>query len=192
MSRARVCPDPIPRAIEPSALQCELTADGRSRYGQPDPTYLNHAGDGTAEGPSSSLFSHLRSDDAPLRATFPAFLRPRAREPHVKKLRRISRMFMNGIGTATPTARYTKADCWEAFQCSEWFARLDERAHAVTKTVLQRDNGIEARRLALSSLAEVFEIDPDTLRARGLGLADGVSEGAFWAGTVSQSSDGTM
>ena len=35
-------------------------------------------------------------------------------------------------------------------------------------------------------------IDPDTLRARGLGLADGVSEGAFWAGTVSQSADGTI
>jgi diguanylate cyclase (GGDEF)-like protein len=35
-------------------------------------------------------------------------------------------------------------------------------------------------------------IDPDTLHARGLGLADGVSEGAFWAGTVSQSADGTI
>ncbi len=35
-------------------------------------------------------------------------------------------------------------------------------------------------------------IDPDTLRARGLGLADGVSEGAFWAGTVSQAKDGTI
>jgi predicted naringenin-chalcone synthase len=80
-------------------------------------------------------------------------------------------MFLNGIGTATPTARYTKADCWEAFQRSEWFARLDGRAHAVAKTVLQRDNGIEARRLALSSLAEVFEIDPDTLRRRFITFA---------------------
>ena len=80
-------------------------------------------------------------------------------------------MFVNGIGTATPTARYTKADCWEAFQCSEWFARLDERAHAVAQTVLQRDNGIEARRLALSSLAEAFEIDPDTLRRRFIASA---------------------
>jgi diguanylate cyclase (GGDEF)-like protein len=35
-------------------------------------------------------------------------------------------------------------------------------------------------------------IDPDTLRARGLGLADGVSAGAFWAGTASQSADGTI
>ena len=35
-------------------------------------------------------------------------------------------------------------------------------------------------------------IDPDTLRARGLGLADGVSEGAYWAATVTQSTDGTI
>jgi predicted naringenin-chalcone synthase len=80
-------------------------------------------------------------------------------------------MFVNGIGTATPTARYTKAQCWDAFQSSEWFARLDGRAHAVAKTVLHRDNGIETRRLALSSLAEVFQIDPDTLHRRFLASA---------------------
>jgi alkylresorcinol/alkylpyrone synthase len=80
-------------------------------------------------------------------------------------------MFLTGIGTATPVPRYTKAQCWEAFQQSEWFARLDARAHAVTRTVLQRDNGIEARRLALGSLAEVFEIDPDTLQRRFLATA---------------------
>jgi predicted naringenin-chalcone synthase len=80
-------------------------------------------------------------------------------------------MYLNGIGTATPAARYTKEDCWKAFQCSEWFARLDERAHVVAKTILQGDNGIEARRLALSSLAEVFQIDADTLRARFIAAA---------------------
>jgi ligand-binding sensor domain-containing protein len=36
------------------------------------------------------------------------------------------------------------------------------------------------------------EIDPDTLHARGFGNADGVSAGAFWAGTVSRSADGTL
>ena len=77
-------------------------------------------------------------------------------------------MFFLGIGTATPTARYTKAECLEAFQNSEWFGRLDARSHFVARTVLQRDNGIEARRLALDSLAEVFCIDPDTLSRRFL------------------------
>ena len=77
-------------------------------------------------------------------------------------------MFFLGLGTATPAARYTKAECLEAFQGSAWFDRLDARSHLVARTVLQRDNGIEARRLAVDSLAEVFSIDPDTLSKRFL------------------------
>jgi len=77
-------------------------------------------------------------------------------------------MYIRGIGTATPAARYTKAECLAAFQASEWFGRLDARSHLIARTVLQRDNGIEARRLAIDSLAEVFAIDPDTLARRFL------------------------
>ena len=77
-------------------------------------------------------------------------------------------MYFCGLGTATPPARYTKEECLTAFQSSEWFARLDVRAHFVARTVLQRDNGIEARRLAVDSLDEVFQIDPNTLARRFL------------------------
>lgn len=77
-------------------------------------------------------------------------------------------MYFRGVGTATPPARYTKAECLEAFQKSEWFARLDARAHLVARTVLQRDNGIETRCLAVDSLDEVFQIDPNTLAKRFL------------------------
>ena len=70
-----------------------------------------------------------------------------------------------------PPARYTKAECLEAFERSDWFARLDSRSHLIARTVLQRDNGIEARRLALDSLDEVFAIDPDTLDRRFLAHA---------------------
>ena len=77
-------------------------------------------------------------------------------------------MYFRGLGTATPPARYTKSECLEAFQRSDWFARLDTRSHFIARTVLQRDNGIEARRLALESLDEVFVIDPDTLDRRFL------------------------
>ena len=77
-------------------------------------------------------------------------------------------MHIIGVGTANPAARYTKADCLAAFECSDWFGRLDNRAHLVARTVLQRDNGIEARRLAVDSLAEVFTIDPNTLARRFL------------------------
>lgn len=80
-------------------------------------------------------------------------------------------MYFRGLGTATPPARYTKEECLDAFQKSEWFARLDARAHFVARTVLQRDNGIEARRLAVNSLDEVFQIDPNTLARRFLAHA---------------------
>jgi alkylresorcinol/alkylpyrone synthase len=77
-------------------------------------------------------------------------------------------MHFLGIGTATPQTRYTKADCLAAFEASDWYARLDERAHLIARTVLRRDNGIEARRIAVDDLAEVFTIDPDTLSQRFL------------------------
>jgi len=75
-------------------------------------------------------------------------------------------MYVTGIGTAAPPARYTKAQCWEAFRHSAWYERLDQRAVLLVRAVLQRENGIEARRLALDSLSEVFQVDPDTLQRR--------------------------
>lgn len=75
-------------------------------------------------------------------------------------------MYFTGLGTATPTTRYTKLECWEAFRRSDWFERLDTRTRAVARAVLLGDNGMEARRLALDSLADAFQIDPDTLHRR--------------------------
>jgi predicted naringenin-chalcone synthase len=75
-------------------------------------------------------------------------------------------MFLHSIGTALPEKCYTKRDCWEAFTESEWFQRLDRRAHAVARAVLSRDNGIEERWLAVDTLAEVFIINPDSLHRR--------------------------
>jgi alkylresorcinol/alkylpyrone synthase len=77
-------------------------------------------------------------------------------------------MHILGVGTANPPARYTKSECLVAFEKSAWFARLDGRAHLIARTVLQRDNGIEARRLAVASLDDVFQIDPNTLSERFL------------------------
>ena len=82
-----------------------------------------------------------------------------------------AKMYFRGLGTATPPARYTKEECLVAFETSDWFSRLDARAHFVARTVLQRDNGIETRRLAVDSLAEVFQIDPNTLARRFLAHA---------------------
>jgi predicted naringenin-chalcone synthase len=80
-------------------------------------------------------------------------------------------MYLTGIGTAAPPSRYTKLDCWEAFRRSEWFERLPERARALARAILLSENGMEARRLAVSSLSEVFRIDPDTLQRRFLDTA---------------------
>ncbi len=75
-------------------------------------------------------------------------------------------MYLSGLGTALPERRYTKNECWDAFVASPWFDRLDARSHAIAKSVLRRDNGIEERWLAIDSLDEVFAIDPDTLQRR--------------------------
>lgn len=75
-------------------------------------------------------------------------------------------MFVSGIGTATPPQRYSKAQCWEAFAASDWYARLSPRATGIVQTVLQHDNGIETRHLAIDTLDEVFQVDPDTLHQR--------------------------
>jgi predicted naringenin-chalcone synthase len=80
-------------------------------------------------------------------------------------------MYLNGIGTAAPPWRYTKLDCWEAFRRSQWFERLSGRTRALARAVLLGENGMEARRLAVPSLAEVFRIDPDTLHRRFVATA---------------------
>ena len=75
-------------------------------------------------------------------------------------------MFLTSLGLSLPTGRYSKEQCWDAFARSDWFERLSPRAHAIAKTVLRRDNGIEERWLSVDSLQEVFAIDPDTLQRR--------------------------
>ncbi len=87
-------------------------------------------------------------------------------------------MYLRGISTATPANRYTKAECLDAFRRSAWFARLSVRAHLIASTVLQRDNGIEARHLAVDTLDDVFTIDPDTLARRFLDHAPALASAA--------------
>ena len=87
-------------------------------------------------------------------------------------------MHILSVGTATPPRRYTKSECLEAFERSDWLAKLDRRSHWIAKTVLQRDNGIEARRLAVDSLDEVFTIDADTLDRRFLAHAPALASAA--------------
>ncbi len=87
-------------------------------------------------------------------------------------------MFVNGLGTANPLHRYSKNACLEAFKHSAWYTQLDRRSHMIAETVLTRDNGIESRSLAVETLNDVFQIDPDTLHARFLSHAPALGTAA--------------
>ena len=87
-------------------------------------------------------------------------------------------MFVNGLGTANPPKRYSKNACLEAFKHSAWYLKLDRRSHMIAETVLTRDNGIENRSLAVESLDDVFQIDPDILHARFLAHAPALGTAA--------------
>ena len=74
-------------------------------------------------------------------------------------------MFIAGLGTAVPPRSFTQRDCWEALQRADR-PELTARTRAVLQGILNHDNGIERRSLALGNLDEGFVIDPDTLYAR--------------------------
>ena len=78
----------------------------------------------------------------------------------------LSGMFINGIGTAVPTSRYTQQECWEALRVSPLFTQLNSRAQAITRKVLTGNCGIATRHLALDPLMDAFDMTPDTLHRR--------------------------
>jgi diguanylate cyclase (GGDEF)-like protein len=47
-------------------------------------------------------------------------------------------------------------------------------------------------RIWVSTDQGIAQIDPDTLHARAFGQADGVSEGAYWAGAMTRATDGSI
>src|SRR5258706_4983952 len=85
-----------------------------------------------------------------------------ARGPYVAKERS---MFFAGLGTAVPPRSFTQPECWEALQRADR-PELDARTRAILRGILNHDNGIERRSLALDHLDEGFDLDPDTLHRR--------------------------
>src|SRR6267378_2876178 len=75
-------------------------------------------------------------------------------------------MFISGLGTATPPKRYAQRECWEALRAAGEFSQLNSRSKAILKKVLQGDNGIATRHLALEPLSEAFNLTPDALHTR--------------------------
>jgi len=74
-------------------------------------------------------------------------------------------MHIVGLGTAVPQRSFTQRECWEALRRADR-PELTPRTRAVLEGILNHDNGIERRSLAVDSLDEGFELDPDTLHRR--------------------------
>jgi alkylresorcinol/alkylpyrone synthase len=74
-------------------------------------------------------------------------------------------MFITALGTAVPERSFTQRECSDALDHAK-HAALTPRTRAVLKGILNHDNGIERRSLALADLAEGFVLDPDTLHQR--------------------------
>ncbi len=74
-------------------------------------------------------------------------------------------MFLTGLQTAVPANRFTQAQCWEALKRADR-PELNARVRSILQGILTHDNGIETRALALDSLDESFDLDPDTLHRR--------------------------
>src|SRR6202162_655985 len=74
-------------------------------------------------------------------------------------------MHIVGLGTAVPPRSFTQVDCWEALQRASR-PEITPRTRAILQGILTHDNGIERRSLALDTLDEGFDLDPDTLHRR--------------------------
>ena len=75
-------------------------------------------------------------------------------------------MFIAEPGTAVPAQRYAQAECWERAKDDPRIQQLSPRSRAVLRKVLVGQNGVESRHLAIDSVIEALEVDPDTLHAR--------------------------
>jgi alkylresorcinol/alkylpyrone synthase len=74
-------------------------------------------------------------------------------------------MFLSGLATAVPERRFTQHECWEALQRADR-PELNARVRSILEGILTHDNGIETRALALETLDQGFDLDPDTLHRR--------------------------
>jgi alkylresorcinol/alkylpyrone synthase len=70
-------------------------------------------------------------------------------------------MFITGLGTAVPPKRYSQRECLDSFRASSPFARLAAPSRVLLERVLGGEHGVQTRHLALDSLDEAFELDPD-------------------------------
>ena len=66
-------------------------------------------------------------------------------------------MFIVGLGTAVPAARYSQGECWQALRASARFPAISAPARALLQRVLCGDSGVRTRHLALATVDEAIE-----------------------------------
>jgi predicted naringenin-chalcone synthase len=74
-------------------------------------------------------------------------------------------MYLHGLATANPPAKFSQQDCWEIARHSPAVKRLDERAQFILQKVLTSENGIATRHFAISGLDQILELNADQLNA---------------------------
>lgn len=75
-------------------------------------------------------------------------------------------MFLSGIGTAVPPNRYTQAECLSAYERFSPVPGLNPGSDAIIRRVLNAENGIGSRHLALESLEDAFHLHPEAMHSR--------------------------
>ena len=75
-------------------------------------------------------------------------------------------MYLTGLGTAVPERRYSQRECWDALRAAPRFRALAAPSRVLLERVLLGESGIRTRHLALDSLDEAFELEPDVLHQR--------------------------
>src|SRR4051812_6964964 len=70
-------------------------------------------------------------------------------------------MFITGWGTAVPAKRYSQRECLQALRAAPQFKRLKAPSRLLLERVLGGEHGVQTRHLALDSLDQAFELDPD-------------------------------
>ena len=102
-------------------------------------------------------------------------------------------MYLHALATAVPSTVLTQTECWEIAQRSPECRKLNSRSLLMLKAILQRDNGIARRHLAVPDVERVFSLTADELNetfrvaAPGLAaraLASALSQAGLFAGQL--------
>lgn len=72
-------------------------------------------------------------------------------------------MYLRSIGTAVPPRRYSQRELWNIFRESSAPSRMKDRSSQIMDRVLNGNNGIDFRHLAVDPIKDVFQLSASDL-----------------------------